>query len=122
MSVGQKQQGRVNHVKTTRKGSFTYLQAYYTTTKAGKQGSCPGRKRKGYTMRNFLYNANKTMKLIGHQTLETLQDKEAQREFEELKATRQQNGDELLPLLLDMYLLGVIHGIRKERKRRKGRA
>ena len=73
-------------------------------------------------MRNFLYNENKTMKLIGHQTLETLQNEEARREFEELKAARQQNEGELLPLLLDMYLLGVIHGIRKERKRRKGRA
>ncbi len=63
------------------------------------------------------YEANETMKLLGHQYITEIITKEAKKQMEEIAAARKYTTT--FVTAMDMFVLGYIHGKRAERARRK---
>ncbi|MBQ7418634.1 MAG: hypothetical protein IJV18_11220 [Acidaminococcaceae bacterium] len=84
----------------------------------------------------MIYKANKTMRMLGEQrySIEALVDENTRQELQEIKAAyiskklTQKHElyklvyDKCVQLLTSVYDLGVIHGIRRERQRKKEKA
>ena len=78
----------------------------------------------------FVYNANATMKKLGKQRItEYVDAREPIRNITDVYTSECNENSEIYriatqyayDMLLDIFVLGVMHGVRKERQRKKGR-
>lgn len=72
-------------------------------------------------MKESIYNANKTMRLLGHQYADIMSNPEVSKEYLEAHKTIKENSAEMDAVdCMSLFLLGVIWGKRIERAKRKG--
>ncbi len=78
----------------------------------------------------FVYNANDTMKKLGNQRIaEYIDAREPIKDITDAYTSERNKNSEIYriatqyayDMLLDIFALGVMYGIRKERQRKKGR-